>query len=391
MGHPVSVTKARQAAGSWSVNLYPDTPLSLTDQLDIERTTAGFGHIIITPAPVDISAIAVSDLLNFSIYTGVCRKQEDRTGLSGSHASIWLGDQDGKADLNETSTGSVAKTFANWVAAIRPAQLSAGTVTNPSASTKTYLYYWINQDYSPRMALDTICDMFGAEWEVTDQLTLNAATSTTLYGSTPTVICSPWWQGRDSTYAALRSTIGYTPDLEDYTTRVLNLYNSGASGIASAGSTSYKDGLGNTLVWKRRIESPDVTDATAAQGIAHAAKTRFNAVTQNISIATDSPAVMSSVRCGTYIYAYNPDVNLYDMSNQVIYMGQTIFPVSTRVEQIDMPITPDLGVYFIRGDQTVIDLNKWTVRESPGARLTVGAPRRRLAPRFRGRMRKDGA
>jgi hypothetical protein len=88
---------------------------------------------------------------------------------------------------------------------------------------------------------------------------------------------------------------------------------------------------------------------------------------------------MRDVRCGTYIYAYDPDKDLYDFTNSVIYQGQTIYPVLLRVEAVTMPITSDLGVYFLPGDGTVIDLNNWVEFENPGATITVGAPQRRLS------------
>jgi hypothetical protein len=371
------VQKNRQAAGSFTINLRANTPQSVIDAYAI--ASKGFGHVIITAVPVDGLGLNAAGLLALSIFTGVYRAEAGNRRLltlEGSHASLWLGDQDGKGEFQ--SLGSAAKTFVQWFTQLKPSQLAAGTVT-ATGGTVTYYDHWNSKDVSPRQALDTVCSMFSAEWEVTDALTLNGGTATALYGATPTVIVSPFWQGRDAVLTALRADIGYRADVEDYNLYTFEVYNGGASSVqAGPGALTYKTGFGATNQWHRRIDSSQTTDATAAQNLVNSQNARFNTVRQALTVRTDSPAVMADVRCGTRIYVWHPDVGVYDFANEQTYRGELAWPLITRVEAIQMPVTAGMGVSFLDGDGVITDLSRYFEPESPGATLTVGAPERSL-------------
>ncbi len=371
------VTKQRQAAGSFSIQLNPNVPRSITDAFAI--ASKGFGHICVLPAAVDTTGMTRANIFSLSIFTGVYRKESGDTrltNLEGAHASIWLGDEDGKGELHASTT--LTQSHQAWVTTIAPSQLTVGT-NSYVGSNQTWNYSWTNQESSPRQAFDYICSLYGTEWEVTDALVLNVDDPATIYGSTPTIFVSPFWQGHDARFTELRATIGMAADVEDYNRQIYLVYNSGGSTQASTnGSNVYKDGLGNTLVWRRKIESSGTTDATLATAQANAQNTRFGQVRKALTIRTDSENVMADVRCGSYIYAWHPDVDVYDFTNEVLIRGNLTWPTVLRVEGITMPVTFGQGVVFVDGDGTVTDLTRYVEFESPGATLQVGAPIRNL-------------
>src|SRR5690606_18597876 len=84
------VDEKLMAAGSWSVDLLPDTPPSVVDDLD------WFGLVVITPAHIDAHAVTVSDLLGVALYTGVYMEHAERKHtLAGQGLASLLGSSGG--------------------------------------------------------------------------------------------------------------------------------------------------------------------------------------------------------------------------------------------------------------------------------------------------------
>ena len=135
----MSVTQVQQAAGQWSVRLGPNTPQSIIDRL------VDFGHVVVTQTPEDVR-VAGDGVLSTALYTGVIRgraKDESGTELSGAGLAIWLGDEDDKGPVLETTRTYSAQTFTSVVADLLPSRrpsLRAPSAASPArtrAATST--------------------------------------------------------------------------------------------------------------------------------------------------------------------------------------------------------------------------------------------------------------
>lgn len=367
----MSVTERLMGLGSWSVTLRDDTPLSVLARLNV--TTKLFSHVLITPIWVDPNAVSAASLLGLARYSGVYRKQEHQTVLSGPGPAMWLGDEDDKGDLCENAGAGIAlsgASFATSVAAVRPASLTAGTVT---AIAGSYTQSWLYK--SPRLMLDMVCDFFGGEWRVNPNFTLDAGPASSLFVTTPTAVALRKGGGKDLTIDGLRALeLTRDSDGEDFTERVIIVGNAGV-GAASSGSTAYKDPQGATVAMKRLVESSEV-DAGNETVAAQAVLNRFSSIRREARLVTDEYDVGGTVKPGDYLYVYDVEQRLFNTANQIPYRGQTIYPISLRCYGSTWPVERGMGVYFrdmTSGSAVIIDLTEYVQWETGAATLEVGA------------------
>lgn len=362
------------APGSFEIHLDDDAlpvPYSITDAFAIN--SYAFGHVLVIPSRVDPHDFSDAQLLSLSVFTGMYRVQRDRTTLAGLHASGWLGDASGRGDLMESAIAGTS-TIATWTTALIPSSLTTGSI---SASGTTL--QWSTQFKTPRESFDYLVDAFGMEWEVTDTLALNINTVANLYGATPTVVATPWWNGRDGEYTAIRSTFGDDESAEEYTTRVYLVEQGGAPASANGTATVFKNGQGSAVVIKRYVDGSSYVTAGTGATVATGQVGQYDQIDQHITCRSDTFCAMADVRCGSNIYAYDPDRNIYDTGTQIHYGGDLIFPKTLRVQSIDMPVLDGMGVLFRDRDGVYTDLSDHVAWESPGARLEVGAPQPALS------------
>ena len=126
----MSVTERVMVAGAWAVDLTPETPGQLMEQIALSR--AGFAQIEILPAHLDPREHSDETLLGLARYTGLYRSQEGTYRLSGPGLPVLLGDEEGKADIAETAISTPNGWLSQWVPALRPITLRSGTVTSPA-------------------------------------------------------------------------------------------------------------------------------------------------------------------------------------------------------------------------------------------------------------------
>lgn len=363
------VTKAVMAPGSFEIGLTDDVlpvPFSLTDSLRVNDYA--FGHVLVFPTRLDPADYADADLLSMSVFTGIYELQSNRTTLKGLHASAWLGDPGDKGDIYETALFGNT-TLATWMGWLKPASLHAGTYGAPGFNLD-----WSVQYKTPRKAIDYVVDFFHYEWQVTDDLKLNANDLLTLYGDPPTVIASPFWDGRDTQYTAIRATFSVDETAEDYTTRALAIDAAGTLGADNAAATPYNDGLGNPVVWKRMVSTGETIKAGTAIAVADGQLRPYEQIAQNLTCTTDTFCPMADIQCGANMYTFDPANNIYDTGRQVLYAGEMTFPMKRRVESITMQLRDGMGVCFRDGNGVYTDLSDHIAWESGTSRLEVGAP-----------------
>lgn len=371
----MTVSERKMGIGSWQLNFNRRVPRSLLDMLDT-TTSVGFGHVIITRTRVDPNAITEADLLANASYAGVFREHPTEFTIGGPGLAVWLADEEDKGNIYETAKTGGAQTFAAWIADLRPAALTAGTVTAIGGGTFPQQFYLA----TPRQAIDTVCDYFGGEWKITPDFKLHAGPQANLFVTTPKVIVQRNDNGRDLNVTGIHGQFDTESDLDDYTTRTI-VITRGVSGEAAIGAANtpvtipYKDPQGNALVMKRLIDGSQV-DAGNGNAVAATQVGRFDDVRRSITLSSDVYDVTGDITVGDTIWVYDPLLNLVDTSNEVIYRGRTIHPIAIRVLGYTWPIRRGMGVYlryYNGAGVTYLDLTDYVAWETQDAQIEVGA------------------
>ena len=103
------VTEQFMDTGGWSLDLDPETPRSVLDQIDIR--TRLWATLVVTPAHWEPGDLSDADLLAASRYQGVYLGQgSDRVSMDGEGLAWWLGGSGDGGDLYagaNTSTTSI--------------------------------------------------------------------------------------------------------------------------------------------------------------------------------------------------------------------------------------------------------------------------------------------
>jgi hypothetical protein len=376
------VTERLMAPGDWSVQLLSSTPHSVLQAVDID--TAGFGHVVITPAQIPANAYSKANLLDVGVYTGVYRQASNLRLLRGSGLATWLGDEENKGDILSTAVTKAAGTFVQWITDLVPSSLTAGTYTAIAGTLN-----WSAQYQSRRQAIDYVCDYFGGEWRIAGDGTVSVGTISDLYGSDPVAIFTPWFDGRESpTMIGVRGTIGKDEDLDDWTSKTYVKDAAGAYGTATIGSNPYQDLNGNAAVKERYIDGSSTVTSGTGNSVASGQLGRFDEVRRRLTISTDTFCFPALVDVGSYVWAFDPNNGVYTLSadNQVQYRGQQMWPKKVRVYDATWPIREGMGVYFIDHDDEITDLSPFVEWESGDATVGVGAPIRNLS----GAMKRTG-
>jgi hypothetical protein len=370
----VSVTEIKQALGAWQLRLRQDTPRELLNALSF------YGHVALVPGQLDPAQYG-DNLLSVARYVGVYRGKDasDDFTLKGSGMAFWLGDEDNKGDVFETAVVLTGATFAASVTALLPAggAVTAGTI-NSVAGTYTGKHQW----QTPRQALTYLTDLYGAEWRVNGNATLDAGTVAQLYNTSPTALITPRGKGADLLRKALEGKLAMGVDVEDTTTRVVLLAegtgDSIATGSANAAGVSYKDLHGNTLR-ATRVVSESGTESGNATARAQLQLNRFLNPRRSVQLSTGAYDVKGTFVVGDYLWVYDPANGFYDTNQEIPWEGDRINPMALRCVEMTWPTPSGWTVGFRDLNGVWYDLSPWYVGESGDTTIVVGELARGLS------------
>lgn len=358
----MSVSEKHQAIGSWELPLRVDTPRTILDRLDVRK--AGFGHVVITPTPVNLEAIPDAGLLGLARYVGVYLRQADPYTMSGGGLGSWISDADGKGPAYSVSVSTAAGTFAQWAATLRPFDLSAGIVgAIAGVFNKTYYRTTV------RGPLDEVCAYFGAEWRVRNTFAFDIGRPADLFNLTPkaVIVRKAGEGGRDFNILGVVGDLKVARDVEDWSRRIV--YYTGteeAPVIAVAPAAAVPDNdvpfrspTGAVIRMDRLIEDFSTTPAGSATSLAAAQYGRFKAPRQELKLSTQQYDVGQDVRVGDNIFVFDPLAGIQNLATELEYRGRIIYPETIRCVGLSWPIRKGMGVYF-RYYVKVADV--WTVQ-----------------------------
>ena len=338
------ITERVQAAGSWNLQLSPETPRRLLEAIDIEK--AGFGQLVVCSSRLDPAAHTDTTMLSLAKYTGVYRAQEGLR-LSGAGLGILLGDEDGKADIMETVRSTRDGWLTQWVPALTPQALLAGTVHSPGGSY-TGTFHLV----APREAFETICKAFGVEWRITPDLRLHVGAVTALYGAVPQVIllADGASGGRDTTLTGLTATSGWERDLEDYSTKII--YQTGTDDVPVFTTAEIPIGQipfgraadGGPIILDRLVTAQEDDGSTPA-ALAAAELAETGRPRRQITVDAGQSDISYLTPVGSRIWLYDPPT-IMDTAQQVWFRGRPTFPIMSRLMSATWPVRSGHGVYL---------------------------------------------
>lgn len=399
----MAVQQVIRALGSWSLSLR-DVPQDIYDQLDQWR----FGHIAIDVARENPSVLGDA-LLDSCRYAGVLIATErdgDTVTVGGTGMAFWLGSADKVGDVFETAREFTAAPFDTVIAGLLP---SSGAVTAGSIEAPTFgavfpdVDMWPGEDVypaatpegvagsytgrhqwqSPREAVDYVSDLFGCDWRVNNNATLDAGDPSSLFVTTPTAAIVRRAEGGDQDLRGLPGSARLGRDVEDFSTRVINLAEGNGRTVAVGTAdidpmlNPYLDLHGNP-VKLARILSESNTSKTNANARAALALAAYTAPRDSLDLSTDAYDIRGDIAPGDSVWVYDPDAGLVNTDEAVQFRGEQIHPVSLRVFSLTWPVTAGMGVYFRTGAGEWIDLTDWVQFERGGTQVTVGGYDRSL-------------
>lgn len=378
--------------GDWSIDLTPDTPRRILAYTDLDAY--GFARLVITPLHVPTHAVAATALPEIARYTGVLRQvstdrrsNREPTTLGGAGLAILLGDEDGKGDIFENDA-SVSRVFYDGPSnnsalksvLDRGNGITAGSIVTANVTARDYD---LKAGDTPRKMLDLAMSLYPTKrlWRINPDGTLDAHTRANLF-RTGQVAIIPGGGGRDGDLFGIDpTTLTHARDVEDWSSRVrVNASGLPKTGAADIAVNPYTDIDGDPLTMTRFITSQQAGSADAAGNIAETQLNRFDEVRRALTIRCDLYDLAKHVQPGDTIYVYDPDQGLQDLTTQVHYRGEVIFPYSIRVEAIRWPVRTGMGVYLLVGDPAdAIDLTPYVEMEDGAAsEIEVGAFSRTL-------------
>ena len=389
------ITERHQAAGHFKVSLDPDTPRSVTDAI------SDFGLLTVTPVHLPPTAgLATTALLDVASYTGVITDRRAgqsgrRTELHGKGLAYLLGTNDGLSDMFTANALTTGQTVGYYVTnhVLKNASTGTNGIRYGSTSNSTV---GIDIERVPGMsplevlnrAVEIADDGSVDDWRIRPNLLLDVTDSTALFpefSSTSVVFTRGGSRqpGRQ-TYAA--ENLDPRSDVDDLTTRVIVIDSTGSTGAhgSTAGSTKYYV-LGDQLRRERVLEPSDLIGNSTV--MAKAVKTAYDFPADRINVSIDgNDWVHEVVEPGSYVGVWDEPtgfpVDAPGSTTATAHVnGETIWPKSIRVQTLQWPLRPGMGVYAVSSTSTgstYVDVTDWVRWESGNAKVSLGDPPRKI-------------
>lgn len=372
----MAITESLGALGQWSLSLREDTPREIRDRIKY------FGHLTIHTGRVEPALIG-DGLLGSSRFTGVLRgKGEGDEGfdLSGCGMEFWLGDEDDKGVVIETPLTFTAESYTQTVRDLLDLTTAAveGTFhAQVGTFTGTFQFMVL------RKAIAYVATTGGHEYRVNGDATVDYGSVEELYVTDPKCLVVKRGAGVDMDLRALLGKSDVDSDVEDFTTRVVLLAASTESQVATGdadiapGLNPYKDRFGNPVQLTRMV-SESTTDATNADARAQLQLNRFSGTRDALSLSTTEYDINGSARIGDYLWVYNPDIGLYDLTQEVTFRGELLNPIKLRLIESTWPVSPGFMVAYRDPDGAWLDLTDYVRWEGGQTTVKVGGYNRSL-------------
>lgn len=361
--------------GEWSLTLSPITPKTVRDAI-----SAPFGHIVITSARLDPASVGDAGMLAIARYVGVCLRPGPQYNIGGPGQAWWLGDADRNGPIT-TTLANPGGTFQFVMSEYLDLQRAGATpITEGTIQALGGFYQKYVIHTTTREQIDALCVVYGAEWRINPDFTLDAGTAATVYGSTPVAVLVRNAGGRELALPGFEGDVAVTSDFSEYASHIVLLTGSGfgAATATSLLTPGFRDPNGNLVARDRIYDGSDLTE-DQWQSTADALLAVHEVVDGRREVTLDSSSydVRGTVFAGSQVYVYDLDLGLYDFTNEARYGGSTIWPQQVRVTRLTWPVEAGMGVYYRTatgvGTFVYTDLSDYVEYEAPGTSIEIVA------------------
>ena len=385
------ITERLMKLGSFSIRLR-DT--SRMDELTYFGTIVVVAQRILNP-----SRVSDADLLAAASYSGILREKRlvtaagrrDELALGGHGPEGWLADEEGKGYVYETERAYSGDTFANVLNRSSSAPYGllrndAGAlvvikdgVINSVAGTYTGTHKFQNQ----RDAIRYVVEVFGAEYRVNPDFTIDAGTQAQLFVTTPTAIAVRREAiGDDPNFDGIPyGTFSTVRDVKHYASRVL-LLGEGTGGTLITGAADdvgnpYTDPVNAAAAVRVAVISESETESGNADTRAQIVLDARGDTRDAVSLSPANFALDGVVAVGDTIYVFDPEGELVDTANEARFRGRALPAAAIRCLGMTWPVTDGMGVYYRKNQPEAterwIDLSDLVIFETGAPTLEVGA------------------
>lgn len=366
------VTERVMALGDWSVRLKPDTPFSVRNSI-----STPFSQIVITPGRLPSVSLTDTIALGQALYCGVVLRPGPQFELAGC-GLLWFlqgGDQsfgNGFASSLSYSAGTLSSAVSTVLSGT---SFSSGTVSAATVAA------FSGADVLRGNVLYKLASESGFEYRIKPDRSIDVGTPATIYGSSPTaVVVAERGPKEVATPYGLTGSVASTWDYEGYASSAVVWTQN--ERVTAGGASTYRDPGGTLMTIYRGWEFNDAPYG-AASGIATQLVSTVNRAVRTVEVTSDEFAVTGTVKCGGSVWLYDVDNGLVDRSQQLVWAGRVITPISARVMSVTYPVLPGMGVYVRSHNGTsasYVDITDHVEFETGEARFEVSTAAQWLAP-----------
>lgn len=368
------ITERVMALGDWSLKLRDDTPFSVRNSI-----STPFSQLVVTPGRLPSVSLTDTIALGQALYCGVILRPGPQFELAGCGLLWYLqgGDLSFGAGFASTLSYS-AGTLSSAVSTV----LSGTSFTSGTVSSATVVAY-TGADVLRGAVLAKLANEAGFEFRIKPTRAIDVGTPATLYGSSPTaVVVADRGPKEVVTPYGLTGSVASTWDYEAYASATV-VWTSSQRATAGGGSPSpYRDPAGTAMTIYAGYEFADAPSG-AAGAIATQLLSTVNRAVRTVEVTSAEYATTGTVACGGSVWLYDVDSGLVDRTQQIMFGGKVITPISARVMSVTYPLLNGYGVYVRAHNGTsasYVDLTDYIEWEGGDTRFEVSTAAQVLAP-----------
>ena len=368
----MTITERVMALGDWSLNLKPDTPYSVRTAI-----STPFSQLVVTQGRLPSVSLTDSIALGRALFCGVILRPGPQFELGGCSLLWYLrgGDQSFGAGFASTLSYSAGTLSSALSTVLSGTAFTVGTVSAASVSA------FSGADVLRGDVLYRLASEAGFEYRINPSRSIDVGTAATLYGASPSaVVIADRGPKEVATPFGLTGSVASTWDYEGFASA--SVIWTANERVTAGGASSYRDPAGTAMTIYRGWEFSDAPYG-AASGIATQLLSTVNRPVRTVEVTSSEYAVTGSVQCGGSVWLFDPDQGLVDRSQQVLFAGRVITPISARVMSVTWPVLPGMGVYVRShngSSASYVDISDYVEYESGDTRFEVSTAAQWLAP-----------